>query len=135
MTLTEGTLEAAERLDELVSNPGDADTDEAQLFSLVFGVFMSWMIGARETQLVDPDEVMTWIAEAFGHDFAVRVVPLMGFLAPDQARELGEMTVNDVIASLGPDLLRGMAAMCAAVAATAGNGDAHWLRQFDHSAG
>jgi hypothetical protein len=42
-----------------------------------------------------------------------------------------DWTVSDMIGHAGDDLIRGAVALSAAVAATAGGGDAHWLRQFD----
>ena len=83
------------------------------------------MIGAREAG-IDADAVLAWLHEAFGEEETMRFFPLFSLLAPETFAERGlDWTVTDLVSQVGGQLMRGAVAFSAAVAATAGGGDAH----------
>jgi hypothetical protein len=133
MVMASRDLLAADELQgrlEEASASESPDEEAPAVAEVVFAVFMGWMIGVRDVG-TDPDAVLAWLHEAFG-EAAVPFFPLMSILAPEKFSELGlDWTVSDMISHAGDDLIRGAVAISAAVAATAGGGDAHWLRQFD----
>jgi hypothetical protein len=119
---------------EPASDVEDEDEDEdgeATVAQIVVTIFLGWMIGAREAG-TDADAVLAWLHEAFGEEETMHFFPLFCLLAPETFAERGlDWTVNDLVSQVGDQLIRGAVAFSAAVAATAGGGDAHWLRQFD----
>jgi hypothetical protein len=108
-----------------------AEGEEPTIAEIVVTVFLGWMLGAREAG-VGPGAVLAWLQEAFGEEETMRFFPLLSLLAPETFAEQGlDWTLDDLAGQMGDQLIRGMVALSAAVAATAGRGDARWLRQFD----
>ena len=109
----------------------DDGSDEPAAAEMLLVVFMGWMIGARDAG-IDADAVIAWLHEAFGKDEVMNFFPLMALLAPQTFSERGlDWTMTEMIDEAGDHVIRGAVAISAAVAATAGSGDARWLRQFD----
>ena len=109
----------------------DEGDDEPAAAEMLLVVFMGWMIGARDAG-IDADAVIAWLHEAFGKDEVMNFFPLLALLSPQTFSERGlDWTVTEMVDEAGDHVIRGAVAISAAVAATAGSGDAHWLRQFD----
>jgi hypothetical protein len=135
LVMSSRDLSVADELDARLTDTAGAGaddvSDEPAAAEMLLVVFMGWMIGARDAG-VDADAVIAWLHEAFGKDEVMNFFPLMALLAPQTFSERGlDWTVNEMVDEAGDHVIRGAVAVSAAVAATAGSGDAHWLRQFD----
>jgi hypothetical protein len=129
--LQERTLTPIEQFldepEEFGLNPQSAQT----LIESAFGVLACWLLGARQQKL-DAPPVMTWIAQNLPTEVGDDVRQLGGMIgfafAPD-------LTVVQAAERLCERFIPTLAALAAGVAATAGDGDAHCLRQFDPGVG
>lgn len=131
LVMSSRDLSVADELDARLTDTAAAGGDEPAAAEMLLVVFMGWMIGARDTG-VDADAVIAWLHEAFGKDEVMNFFPLIALLSPQTFSERGlDWTVNEMVDEAGAHRIRGAVAISAAVAATAGSGDAHWLRQFD----
>jgi hypothetical protein len=133
MVVTKRDLRVADEFEARIrqGTESDADDEEATVAEIVVTVFLGWMIGAREAG-TDANAALAWLHEAFGEEETMRFLPLFSLLTPQTFVERGlDWTLNDLADQVGDQLIRGAVALSAAVAVTAGGGDAHWLRQFD----
>lgn len=128
--LAEGADAPALRfLDNLMESLGDSvDAEEiGEVVTAVHACLLGWLVGARETGIA-AESAVAWVKANLSEDAAAateRVSGLIGFpLAPD-------LTVSQVLDELGPLAIAAMIWLAAGVAASAGAGDANWLRQFD----
>jgi hypothetical protein len=113
-----------EALAHLAAGPQEAGSVGV---ALAFAVLTGWLAGAREHG-IKADTALDWIGRHLDEE------------AGDAARELGslvghatapEISVEEAGDRLGPVLAPALVWLAAGVVATAGGGDAHWLRQFD----
>lgn len=105
-----------------------ADEQAGELaIGVAFAVLTGWLVGARDHG-IDAGAAIGWAEERLGGDTAAAVRELGGLvghpLAPD-------VTLAEVGDRLGPLMIPALVWLAAAVTATAGAGDAHWLRRFD----
>lgn len=94
---------------------------------VAFAVLTGWLVGARDHG-IDAGAAIDWAGERLGADAARAVYELSGLIGYPLAPEV---TLTEVGDRLGPLAFPALIWLTAAVAATAGAGDAHWLRQFD----
>jgi hypothetical protein len=126
--IRERTLAPVEELiAQLESSGRSQDEIRISLFS-TFGILPTWLMGAGRCGL-DSTAMLTWLERNLAPNVsadAVEVGGILGLSSPPL-----ELTINEAVDQLGPRFIPTIAAMAAAVAATAGHGDAYWLRQFD----
>jgi hypothetical protein len=97
------------------------------IVATVITQLMGWLVGARDRE-IDTSAVLEWVHDVLGeeaHNAAFMVSRLIGHpLAP-------EMTMEEAEVRLETLFIPAMIWLAAGVTATAGGGDAGWLRQFD----
>lgn len=103
------------------------DDDDAEVLVTVNACLLGWLVGAREAG-IRSSAAVAWANANLSEDAAAateRVSGLIGYtLIPD-------LTVSQVHDELGPLAIAAMIWLAGGVAASAGGGDANWLRQFD----
>jgi len=97
--------------------------------SVLLGVAAGWLVAARDSG-VDPSGALNWIKARLGNDPAIAAYQISRFVGHIGAPEF---TVRGERDWLQHELFPAMVWLAAGVAATAGGGDAYWLRQFDVS--
>ncbi|MBU3749149.1 MAG: hypothetical protein FGM52_01630 [Mycobacterium sp.] len=101
--------------------------DDGVTVALIFGCLMSWLAGVRERGIGGAAAVK-WANEHLSEDAAAAALRASGLLGYPYAPDL---TVSELHVELGPVAIAAMIWLAAGLVATAGGGDATWLRQFD----
>ncbi|MEU8924227.1 hypothetical protein AB0D10_25335 [Kitasatospora sp. NPDC048545] len=119
-----------------IDRAAETEGEEAAglMASLLFGALAGWLAGAREAGLKPDDAVaaIDWVRESLGAGYRRKVMHVAGIIGhPDASGD----TVNEAADQLGDDFLPAFIWLTAGVVATAGQGDVHWLDQFDISLG
>lgn len=114
-----------ERISDL-EGPEAAGYFGATILAVVFG----WLVGARDAGLAprEAERAMEWIRTDLGADAERAAQRLGGLIGHPEARD---DTVDDVMDALGDEFIPAAIWLVAGVVATAGGGDAAWLRRFD----
>ncbi|MEV6775161.1 hypothetical protein [Streptomyces syringium] len=114
-----------ERISDL-EGPEAAGYFGATILAVVFG----WLVGARDAGLAprEAERAMEWIRTDLGADAERAAQRLGGLIGHPEARD---DTVDDVMDGLGDEFIPAAIWLVAGVVATAGGGDAAWLRRFD----
>jgi hypothetical protein len=121
------TLAPVEELIEGLKVSGHSpDETRISLFS-TFGILPCWLIGAGRHG-VDRIAVTIWLERNLPPNVSADAAEISEIIGMSTSQELA---VNEAVDRLGPRFIPTIAALAAAVAATAGHGDAFWLRQFD----
>jgi hypothetical protein len=128
--LQERTLDPIRMLMEGLDESELEDEELEVIMSSTVAVLASWLVEPQE-QGLDSSAVMAWIGETLpeqdGQD-ALVLSGMIGFaFGPD-------LTIMQAADRLGERFVPAHTALAAGIAATAGNGDAHWLRQHDPGA-
>lgn len=106
-----------------------ADPAADYTVSVLLGLIAGWLVSARDSGL-DPAPVLAWVSQHLGADAAIACYQVSGFVGHPRAPEL---TVSRDRRWLRYELFPALIWLAAGVCATAGAGDAFWLRQFDAS--
>ena len=120
----------ARRLADALLSEENGEEEAGLVFSLTLGILMGWLVGAREYG-VEPVAAIDWISDHIGEDEAAAAQQVGGIVGHPLSPTL---TVSDANDRLGSAFIPTLIWLCAGVAAAAGLGDAHWLRQFDPGA-
>jgi len=128
--LTDRSLEAGRSLVAVLDDADDADT--AGLAATTMVTFMlAWLTGARERAAlpaVTATQALDWVRESLGGEAAEEALVLAGVVGHPRAPEL---TVAEAFERVGDGLLVVLLSLVCGIVATAGNGNADWLVQFD----
>ena len=95
--------------------------------ALAFAVLAGWLAGAREHG-IDAEAAIDWIERHLDEEAGAAAHELGSLIGHTTAPDL---SVEDAEERLGPVLIPALVWLAAGVVATAGGGNAHWLRRFD----
>ena len=109
-----------------------AEVDDGLTTALVLCTLMRWLTAARESGVVDPTAVTEWLERSLSRLPAAVARSASGIIGHPRARA---ETMAEVHERLGPMFAPALLWLASGVAATAGGGDASWVRQFDRSGG
>jgi hypothetical protein len=114
---------------EATNDLDDGDDAAGIAVATAHMTLIGWLVGARDDG-IDPIQAMTWVRGAVDDKIARKAVldtaGLIGHPSSD-----GDLTISELFDRWGPVTYTSLILLAAGVAATAGAGDAHWLRQFD----
>jgi hypothetical protein len=127
-TLATGSLDPGFALVEAFDAAEDVEA-AGLAASTAVAVMLGWLTGARERLgVAAAPAAVSWVRDRLGPDPASQALVLAGVLGHPLAPEL---TVAQAFDRLGDALLPALLWLAAGLAATAGDGDAEWLTQFD----
>lgn len=109
-----------------------ADADDGLSTPLVLCTLMHWLTAARESGAVDATAVTDWLERSLSRLPAAVAQSASGIIGHPHAPQ---ETVAEVHDRLDPMFAPALLWLASGLAATAGGGDARWLRQFDRSGG
>lgn len=128
--LQERTLAPIKALMEGLDESELEDEELEVIMSSTVAVLASWLVEPQE-QGLDGSAVMAWIGENLPEQDSQDALVLSGMIGfafgPD-------LTIRQAADRLGERFVPAHTALAAGIAATAGGGDAHWLRQYDPGA-
>jgi hypothetical protein len=125
--LQQRTLDPIKALMEGLDESDLEDEELEVIMSSTVAVLASWLVEPQEQRL-DSSAVMAWIGESLPSQDRQDALVLSGMIGfafgPD-------LTIGQAADRLGERFVPAHTALAAGITATAGNGDAHWLRQYD----
>jgi hypothetical protein len=97
--------------------------------TIMVATLMRWLTAARESGAVDPTASLTWVRESLDWPYNLQAESAAGIIG--QPSTLAPEIPAEMHQFFGPMFATVMIWLAAGIVATAGDGDAHWLRQFD----